>query len=200
MTWLLLLVPVVAIAGLMWYYRRKAAAREARSEERLKSFLEQSSAKAAAAATPVARPAEFAGSAASAHAVIAPLTKEYTLRAGLLSPSQRVLYYLLKSNFADHEVLAKVGATSVIEIPARFSGFERETRERRLALAMFDFVVCDKSFQPVAVVQCQTASPGVDAHIAFARECCAAAGLRWVDVSPAALPTRETVRAVVLGV
>ena len=207
MTWLLLLLPVVAIVGLLWYYRRKAAAREALSDQRLKSFLEQSpantnAANAATAAT-ATQPAEFSGPAATAPAAVpaatAPPPKEYAVRAGLLTPPQRVLYYLLKTHLADHEVLAKVCAAGVIEIPSRFSGFERETRERRLALVTVDFVVCDKSFKPVAVVQCRAADAGDDMHSAFARECCAAAGLRWVDVSPAALPTRETVRAVVLG-
>ncbi len=200
MTWLFLIVPVVVIAAMVWYYQRKISAREAASADRLKAFLEKPPADEATANTvlqagffapePVANVAPPASASAA---------KEYAVRAGLLTPPQRVLFYLLKTNLADCEVLAKVSVAGLIDIPARFRGFERETRERRLALVIVDFVVCDKAFKPTAVVQCRPADSGDDMHSAFARECCAVAGLRWVDVSPAALPKRETLRAVVLG-
>ena len=42
LTWLLLLLPVLVIAAVVWNYRRQAAARDAASAERMKAFLGQS--------------------------------------------------------------------------------------------------------------------------------------------------------------
>ena len=190
-TFLLWLTPVIVIAVFVWNYRKQAAAREDASEKRLKQFLTKPLAEdAAAPAAPTAVPTTTPAS---------PLPKEYAVREGLLTPPQKVLYYLLKTHLSDHEVLTKVGAAAFLDIPARFSGFERETRERRLALALADFVVCNKAFTPVAVVQCRAAESAGMAHLAFARECSAAAGLRWVEVTPDAMPKREEVRLRVLG-
>lgn len=198
-TFLLWLAPVVVIAVFVWNYRKQVAAREAASERRLKEFLtqplaEHATAPAASIATPNAAPASPTRVSASS-----PLAKEYAVREGLLTPPQKVLYYLLKTHLSDHEVLTKVGAAAFLDIPARFSGFERETRERRLALALADFVVCNKAFTPVAVVQCRAGESADMAHLAFARECSAAAGLRWVEVVPDAMPRREEIRLRVLG-
>ena len=187
-TFLLWLTPVIVVAVFVWNYRKQAAAREDASEKRLKQFLTKPLAEdtAAPTAAPTTTPAS-------------PLPKEYAVREGLLTPPQKVLYYLLKTHLSDHEVLTKVGAAAFLDIPARFSGFERETRERRLALALADFVVCNKAFTPVAVVQCRAAESAGMAHLAFARECSAAAGLRWVEVTPDAMPRREEIRLRVLG-
>jgi hypothetical protein len=123
----------------------------------------------------------------------------FTVHERLLTPPQTLLYYLLKSSLPDHEVLAQASASGVIDVPDGVGGFERETRQRRLAAAVLDFVVCDKSFTPVAVVQCGARVGSAAESLAFARTCCESAALRWVEVAPDTLPKRETVRAVVLG-
>lgn len=208
MTWLLLLLPVAAVALIVWNYQRKIASRDAAAAERMKEIFAKPPADASgpsadavtgvSASTPAAQPVSPV-SAASVVSPPGPAPKEYTPRAGMLTPPQKVLYYLLKAQLADYEVLVKAGAASFLDIPARFGGFERETRERRLALAVVDFLVCDKSFTPVAVAQLHEPGSEDSMHIAFARECCAAAQLRWVDIAPNALPARDAVRAVVLG-
>ena len=202
MIWLVPLAAVVVVAIIIWHHRRKAAARESQTEARLKAFL--SDAGKTDGAGGVARPEAYAAPDAmpvpqASHEINLPITKEYTARAALLTPPQKVLYYLLKAQLSDHEVLTKISAVAVLDIPTRFSGFERETRERRLALTVLDFVVCDKSFKAVAVVQCRTAQDGDATHLAFAQACCTAVGLRWVEIVTDALPARETVRGVVLG-
>jgi len=197
MTWLLLLLPVVAIAAILWNYQRRAAAREAASAERFQELLAKpASAESGDGAGP-ASSAPVSDSVAPGPPV--PLTREYAPRENLLTPPQKVLYYLLKAGLSDCEVLAKVGVATFVAVPTTIAGFERETRERRLALAVADFLVCDKAFRPMAVVQCRAAGGGDAAHLAFARECCASADVRWVDIPPDALPSRDTVRAVVLG-
>jgi Protein of unknown function (DUF2726) len=195
-TWLLLLLPIAAVALIVWNHQRKIAAREAASNERMKELFAKPSADADA---PAAEQAAAGVPAAAANTPAPPAPKEYAPRAAMLTPPQRVLYYLLKAQLSDHEVLVKAGAATFIDIPARFGGFERETRERRLALAVVDFVVCDKSFRPLVVVHCHEAGGADTPHIAFARECCAAAQLRWVDIAPGALPARDAVRVTVLG-
>lgn len=198
MTWLLLLLPVVAVALIVWNYQRKIAAREAAANERMKEIFTKPSDTSAPSVDAAPGVLTSAAPATAQPSTAPPAPKEYTPRAGLLTPPQKVLYYLLKAQLTDHEVMMKASAASFIDIPARFGGFERETRERRLALAVVDFVVCDKTFTPVAVVHC-LAADGVDnMHIAFARECCAAAQLRWVDITPNALPARDAIRAAVL--
>jgi len=98
---------------------------------------------------------------------------------------------------------AQVGRLHAYDVPAHVGGFERETRQRRLAATVVDFVVCDKSFKAVAVVHVvqRDAHEGSAADsLAFARTCCESAALRWVEVAPTALPKREDIRLRVLGV
>ncbi len=197
LTLLLWLTPVIAIAVIVWNYQRKVAAREAASSERLKEFLSKP---ATEGVTEEARPATISAPAPAPTASMPsrPSTN-YAVRARLLTPPQTVLYYLLKANLPDYEVLAQVSIAAFVDVPSTMSGFEREARERRLAGAVADFVVCDKSFKAVAVVQCGAREGNAAALVAFARDCGESAGLRWVEVMPDALPKREAIRQQVLG-
>lgn len=200
LSWLMWITPVVAIAGIVWYSRRKIAAREAASAARLNEFLEQAAAKDPAAPRAVATvtPASVASS-APARINAAPRAAGIALRERLLTPPQTALYYLLKSGLPDHEVLAQVSVAALIELPGVVGSFEAEARHRRLAGAASDFVVCDKAFKAVAVVQCGARTGAAADTLALVRAGCESAGLRWVAIAPEALPRRETVRAVVLG-
>jgi hypothetical protein len=195
LTLLLWLSPFVAIAIVVWNYRRQAAAREAASNERFKELISKTTAKDAGEST-------LAAPGFDAPVLPAPPVQpsmNFAVRERMLTAPQTLLYYLLKSNLSDHEVLAQVSAVTIVDVPSAVIGFERETRLRRLAAAVVDFVVCDKSFRAVAVVQCGTCAGIAAETLAFARACCESAGLRWVEIAPNALPRRETVRSVVLG-
>jgi Protein of unknown function (DUF2726) len=207
---LAVLVGVVVIAVFVWNYRRQAAAREAASAERMKAFLEQARATAKMnpnsvstgyATSPTATPA-----AAPVPAVKAPLpvsgvsgVNGYAVRTSLLTREQAVLYQLMKMGLPDYHVFACVNLGAFIQSTEALSGFAREAQARRLADAMVDFLVCDKSLKAVVAVQCGAPSGKAAETAAFAASCVASTGVRWVEVSPAALPRRETIREVILG-
>ena len=117
----------------------------------------------------------------------------------MLTPSQTVLYDLLKNHLPDHEVLAHVSLAAFVDA-ASVSGFERETHQRRLAGVVVDFVVCDKSFKAVAVVQCGVREGSSAGAGEFAAACVRSTGLRWVEVAPEALPNRVAIKSLVLGI
>jgi len=201
LVWLVLLVIAAVIAGFVWNYRRQAAAREAASAERMKAFLEQSRGNNATAAPaappdsvkdPVAKPAER-------HLKAPPNVTGYALRAPLLNSPQRTLFHLLRVGLPEHEVFACVSLAAFIQ-PDNLTGFAREAQERRLADAVVDFVVCDKSMKAVVAVQCGARSGKAAENAAFAAACIASTGLRWVEISPDVLPQRDEIRQRVLGV
>ena len=192
---LLWLSPFIALAVIVWLYRRKTAEREAASKARLQEFLTQTPSATGSLPAPPVLPAAAAAPVQSA--------VSFAVRERMLPPPQTLLYDLLKANLSDYEVLAQVSMASVMDVPAHVGGFERETRQRRLAATVVDFVVCDKSFKAVAVVHVvqRDAHEGSAADsLAFARTCCESAALRWVEVAPTALPKREDIRLRVLGV
>jgi hypothetical protein len=198
LTLLLWLSPVILIGVVVWNYRRQAAAREAASNERLKALLGkaagQDAAQGVAPAATAANPVPVSTAGAPMQAVPA-----FTARERLLPPPQTLLYYLLKSSVPDHEVLAMISVASIIDLPAGVSGLEREARQRRLAAVTVDFVVCDKSFRAIAVVH-SGVHPGQTAEaLAYTRTSCESAGLRWVEVAPDVPPTRDALRALVIG-
>lgn len=200
LVWLVLLVTAAVIAGFVWNYRRQAAARETASAERMKAFLEQSRSNNAAhpvvpsdsANEPVVKPIERDLKAQ-------PNVSGYTLRAPLLAPPQRTLFHLLKIGLPEHEVFACVSLAAFIQPAENLTGFAREAQERRLADAVVDFVVCDKSMKAVVAVQCGVRSSKAAENAAFAATCIASTGLRWVEISPDALPRRDEIRQRVLG-
>lgn len=197
LTFLLWLSPVIAVAVIVWKYRRIVAAREAASNARFKEFLGKTAVQGAVDAAPLVT--IFDPATVSTASVPAQAPAGFTARERLLTPAQTLLYYLLKSSLPDHEVLAQVSVASAIDAPAGSSAFEQEARQRRLAAAVVDFAVCDKSFKVISVVQCGARDGSAAETLAFARGCCESAGLRWVEVAAHALPKRGEVRHLVLG-
>jgi hypothetical protein len=194
--WLLLLLPVVAIAVLVWNYRRQAAAREAASAERMEAFFGKRNADAitktaddrAPAAPPPrgARPQLFAVSG-------------FTVRAPLLSAEQLAVYQLLKSALPECEVFPCMCLSAFVLPDEKLTGFARAAQTRRLADAMVDFLVCDKHMKPLAVMQLKNSTGKVAETAAFAAACTAAIGVRWLELEPAALPAVEDLRTLVLA-
>ncbi len=202
LTFLLLLLGVVVIAGFVWHFRRQAAAREAASAERMKAFVDQARAEAAGRQPTAPPPADTTPAAAAAKVTrttpAVPLSG-FTLRAPLLDAQQQALYPLLKSALPDHEILSCVSLAAFIQCAENVTGFAREAQERRLADAVADFVVCDRAMNPLAAVQCGARSGKAAEKAAFAAACVAAIAVRWVEISPQALPRPDEIRAHVLG-
>jgi hypothetical protein len=207
--WLLAVLAVAVIAVFIWNYRRQTAAREAASAERMKAFLEQARASTAAhpAANPSAPAAAATATTAAATAAAAParaaqplpLISGFTARVPLLSEEQRALYALLKSGLPDHEVFARVSLAAFVQPVETITGFAREAQERRLADAVADFLVCDKSLKAVAAVLCGPRSGKAAETAAFAAACVESVGVRWVELSPPALPQAAEIKQRVLG-
>ena len=202
---LLPVVVVVMVVVLVWNYRRQAAAREAASAERMKALLGKSAGDA-----PV-NPAEVqlksAGarsvSPASPQAVVKPrpqVVSGFVARVQLMPAAYVPVYRLLQSALPQHEVYPCVSLKAFIQIAENSTGFAREAQERRLADAAVDFLICDKTFKPLAAIHCAAGTVGKAAEMAaFTAACVASAGIRWLELSPAAPPEPDAIRAQVLG-
>lgn len=196
LTVLVLVLGVAAVAAFVWNYRRQAAAREAASAERMNAFLQQARAEAAARSggTAAAPPAPAAEPVRQAQ----PLPG-LGLQPALLNAEQQALYRLLRDALPDHLVFACVSLAAFIQPADNVVGFAREAQDRRLADALADFVVCDASTKALAAVQCGARSGKAAEKAAFAAACAAATGVRWVEISPQALPRPDEIRARLLG-
>ena len=190
----LVLVPAAVIAYLVWDHRRRAADRAAASATRLHSIL------TAPAAPSLVPSAEGAVSAElqSEPRTAAPLNLSYEARERLLTPPQALLYYLLKTGLPDHLIFAQVALPAVLGPSPALSGFARDEQTRRLAAHALDFVVCDRSMKPVAVVEVAHRDPQQEAGHSR-KSWLLASGLRYVELPSDALPRREAMRALVLG-
>lgn len=195
MVWFLLaLVPVVAIAYVIWAYRRKFSAKEAASRKRVALLLGESRAEPAASGNTV--PAGATGMPGTVPAAAVPVPA-WTARERFLSQPETLLYYLLRVGLPDHEIFAHVSLAALVAVGQRTNAYERDQQLRRVAQHEFSFVVCDKRMRVVAAVELTRAAagPGQDLKV----ECLKAAGIRLVQVDPAALPRREELRTLVRG-
>lgn len=194
--YLLVLAPFIALPILWWNYRRKAAARErdsgARWESLVKETVNPPAATPAPSSTPVPAPAN-----PHPQAIVA----GYVQRERVLDPSQTVLYYLLKNCLADHEIMPQVALSSVLSVPEAFSGSQREQRLRALARETVDFVICDKTMKPVAVIDllAQEAPAALTTAPDFRAQCLAQSSIRYLCLVRTALPKRDELRGLVLG-
>lgn len=197
MWYLLVLAPFIAVPVLWWNYRRKQAAREQASGARWESIVKEA----------VSAPAAPPGAASSSSAPVAATPQSsaganrYGMRERVLDPAQTVLYYLLKNCLADHEIMPLVALSSVLSVPAEISGSPREQRLRALARETVDFVICDKSMKPVAVIDllAEEAPAALTTAPDFRTQCLAQSGVRHLCLVRTALPRREELRGLVLG-
>ena len=128
----------------------------------------------------------------------APPILSYEARERLLTPPQALLYYLLKTGLPDHLVFAQVALPAVLEPSHALSGFARDEQTRRLAGHALDFVVCDRSMRPVAVVELARRDPQQETGPSR-KSWLLASGLRYVELASDALPRKEAMRTLVLG-
>ncbi len=195
MAWFLFLLAATGvIAVFIWDYRRKTAAREAASRERFERIFKEPVAAASTTEPPPAvAPDTAVGSVISTAA--APL---FPARERFLGPAETATYLLLKTGIPDHEIFANVSLASVVGAPG--GSREREQRFQRLSQYRLDFVVCDRSMRIVAAIELEAASSAESQGTRrFISDCLSAGGVRLVRLSPAALPRREEIRALVCG-
>lgn len=194
--WYFLAVMAALMAALVWNHRRNAAKREAASRERFREMLKAGTAPAAPAGEPAAAVASPALPATEAAPEAGPGIA-YAARPHLLSPPEKLIYYLLRTGLPDLEVFAKVPLAAVIDAPGR--GYDHEQQLRRLARQVLDFVVCDKAMKIMAGVQLTAVGPEAVVAQRIRSECLKSAGIRLVTIDPSTLPKRAEVRAFICG-
>jgi very-short-patch-repair endonuclease len=81
----------------------------------------------------------------------------FKLNSPLLSAPEQELYLKLVDALPDHIVLAQVAFSQMIRVEG---GNDRENFRKRLTARqkVADFVVCDRSFRVIAVVECDDSS------------------------------------------
>ena len=179
--YLLILAPFIVIPVLWWNYRRKLAKKEALSGMRWERLVK------------TARVDD-----ASAPAVTA-ATPEYRRRERLLDAGQTLVYLLLKQGMPDHEILANVALSELLEPPSGSGDAGLGPPQQLLIQHRVDFVVCSKAMQPVVAVDLLTAEPPLTTAPDFKSQCLQRAGIRHVRLVRNALPGRQEIRARVLG-
>lgn len=196
---LLILLPIVVVAYVVWDYRRKTAARMAASSGRLNELLGVVAQTQQRVLTPVE--AVLTPSLPTPRPEAPPAAPLYASRERVLNPQHTLLYYLLKTGLPDHVVFARVTLASILEAGPGLSGVARDEQTRRLAAITVDFVVADKGMRPVAVVELASNEQGSAALAdrASARTRLAAAGVRYVELDARTLPRKDAMRSLVLN-
>ena len=187
----LALLPIAAIAYIVWDHKRKAAAREAASSGRMEELL--------GVAQHGARAEPVEPRLAQASAEPATPASTFVLRERLMSAPQTLLYYLLKTGLPDYLVLAQVPVASLLDPAPTLAAYAREEQARMFARHIVDFAILDRSTRPLAVVNLLDAADAPRAASTQMKTWMTAAGVRYVELDAAALPRKEAVRALVLG-
>ncbi len=203
--YLLPVVVVVMVVVLVWNYRRQAAAREAASAERMKALLGKGAGDAVV--SPVDIQLKTVGARNVSRAPLQSVVKSkpqvvsgFVARAQLIPAEYVPIYRLLQSALPQHEIYPCASLKVFVQIAENLTGFAREAQERRLADAAVDFLICDKTFKPLAAIHCGAGRAGKAAEMAaFAAACVASVGMRWLELSPEAPPAPDALRAQVLG-
>jgi len=212
---LLLLIPIAAVALIIWNHKRRTAARDLASAGRMHELLGVAEHARAAvepelhlqplrrsdaapdAGTPLIAAVPFVAAAPQAE-ISEPL---YTPRERVLSAPQTLLYYLLRIGLPDYVIFARVPLAAFLEAGPGLSGFAREEQIRRLSAINVDFLVSDKGMRPVTVIELIALHEGgaAQADRESARDRLAAAGVRYLEIDPRAMPRKEAIRSLVLG-
>lgn len=206
---LLVLIPVGAILYLIWNHKRRMAERNVAAAGRLHELLGTvaQTEKPRAADTPVAQftpvaapPAAIAPDSSATQPAAASAPALYAVRKRVLSPPQTLLYYLLRTGLPDHLILPRVTLAALLDTGPALVGFARDEQLRRLATLTVDFAVVDKNMQPVVVIELAAPDSGgaAQADRDAARTRLDAAGVKYIELDPAALPRKDALRALVL--
>ena len=195
LVYVFLLLPVVAVAWIVWSYRRKAGDKEARSREREMQLVGLLQGDRTSRAAPTQRatvnpdaPVAALSAAAPSAAVTA------TRRERFLSQPETLIYYLLRAGMAGYEVFPRVSLASVL---AAASSAPPRSGQAPSGAHDLDFVVCDKSMRIVAAIQLAGRLAGPDS--VRVEQNLAAAGIKLVTMDPKALPKRGELGALILG-
>lgn len=189
------LVPIGAVAYIVWAYQRKVAQKNAASDERYRQLF---AADPPTSTKPADAPASGGTGAPVPVSLLVPPQNAATFssKERLLSPPEALLYYVLRAGLPDHVIFAHVNLAAVVEVPQTVRGYEREQQQRRLARYRVDFVVCDKNTNVVAVAEFEA----MDESATFKTACLKTAGIRHIPVNPAAIPKRDAIRPLIYGV
>ena len=202
--YVLALVPFALAAYVIWAYHRKAAEKQASRHERMALMMGETQREilqhgASPAAKPVAAPVSPTPAAPPAAATAGGKTAGWVRRERFLSKSEAVVFYLLKTALRrDHEIYVHVSLASVVTVEADAPSYEHDQRVRRLGQHELTFVVCDKALNVMAALELEEVLTDADAD--FREECLSNAGIRLIKLDPAALPSREEIRALVYGI
>ncbi len=194
LSYLALLLPVAAVAWIVWSYQRKALDKEARSRERAAALLGVPGAAGPGrpgAGSPTPRAAPVPLPQTSPLPAPQPSSRPAS-RERFLSQPEALAYYLLRAGLPGYAVFPHVSLGAVLADGA-VGGDSRPPLVRH----DLDFVVCDKGLRVLAVVRLKPA--GMAGAARWADERLAAAGIRVVTLDPAGLPRRAQVAALVLG-
>ncbi len=181
--WIALIVAVVSI------YNRKQRRRIAERAEKMAALLRDLKSNPAiglAKDAAVARPAAAAAG------------PEFSRKPRLLPHFTALLYYVFRTGLPDHEIFAGLTLADVLDIAPAPAGLQREQILRKLAQQPLDLVVCSKQLEVIAVVITGNAAlgPRADDNV-FIVECLQTAGIRLLNVDPAALPRHQQIRALI---
>jgi hypothetical protein len=202
---------VALIGFVLWTYRRKSAERDAARAQRYQEFvgatvgagdgLKMDAVKVANAM--LASAATGSGRRLASDAVTAPPlvpasvdVSAYRRRERVLDPAGGILYYTLRAALPDHAVLTRTSLADLIEVADAYKGYERDTRVRRLQPMTVDFVICNKSLQPIAVVDLEdpAAAPAAAQAERTKADYLRAFGIRRLVYRKDALPKYPQVR------
>ena len=189
---LLLLIPIVAVAYIVWDYRRKTAQRDAANAARLQDVI------GAATQLPPAARGESSGGGIETRRDPASIVS-YIGRERLLTPPQTLLYYLLRAGLPDHVVFPLVTLASVLDTAPAVAEHARREMRRRLADQVIDFVITDKRMRPLTVLKLIEPDDLARNELSSTKRWIVEAGLRYVEVDSRQLPRKEAIREVVLG-
>ena len=192
--WVLGLVPVAAVAYIVWSHRKKAASRSTSRSNRLAQLLDKEA--PVVAATPAADSPQAPENPRADPESPQAVAEGYAARQKVFSPHHAVVFYSLKASLPDYEVLAHVSLAALLEAPAEMQNWERERRRRALAPHVFDCVICGKDMQVVAALD--IVPPNVHQPV-FKAQCLEMVGVRYVRIDPTRMPKRQDIRGLVLG-
>ena len=185
---LVLFVVVVVVA--VWHIKRKAKEREAASANRMKAMMDamQSAKMQTPQSVSVSTPTSAAATTVPKE-VTTPRTglAEFVAHASVLDTQALQWYGALREALPMSVVIPRASLASFVRVGDAIGGFEREARERRLASAMVDFLVCDQALCPLAVICLAEASE-------FVKSTCERVKLRLVTPT-----SRDNLRQQVLG-
>jgi len=183
---LLTLLPVAAVIYLVWFYRKKHAERTAASNKRFAEMFGPGPARASVPGAAASQPVTTS--------TTAPVAALCLPKEALLAGRHAMLFHALVAALPEYRVFPAVSLASVVDLPPSVQGREREQRLRGLAQATLDLLVCDEHTRPVIAIDLQ--ETGADDP--FKSEYLKAARLRYLRLSPTAVPESAALRSLVL--